>query len=319
MPEAAEAWQQLGLAGLIIPEKYGGGGFGFGVAALALEQLGASLSTTPYLSCVLSASALLLSDGEALRSEYLPSIASGEWFGALALAEEPGQWDNESVLTYAEADEDGYSISGEKTDVVDGQYADFYIVSARCIDGVRLFVIDYDAPGIIVRPLKPLDHTRPMAALEFHRSPARPISDDPRAVDLLHAICGIALAAEQVGGAQQCLHMAVRCAKTRNLDAVKGKCADMLLAVESARSAAYHGVHVLDERIQDPCVASAVAQAHCSTAYVKVAAQNVQIHGATGLSGEHPAHSHFKRAKSSEMLFGEPTLHRERLAARVGI
>jgi alkylation response protein AidB-like acyl-CoA dehydrogenase len=323
----AQMAQQLGLQGLIIPEEYGGGGFGFAVAALVLEQLGASLLVAPYLSSMLSAGALMLSDREALRAEYLPAIASGEWFGALALAEEPGRWDDDSVRAEAVSDGDAHWVSGVKTYVIDGQYADFYVVSARCADGVRLFVIDYDACGISVQPLKPLDQTRPLARLEFDRTPARPLSDDPAAVDLLHAKCGIALAAEQVGGAQRCLDMAVDYAKTRvqfgrpigGFQAIKHKCADMLLAVESARSAAYHAAEVLDEETEDPCVASAVAQSHCSTAYVNVAAENIQIHGGIGFTWEHPAQLYFKRAKSSEMLFGEPAAHRERLAELVGI
>jgi alkylation response protein AidB-like acyl-CoA dehydrogenase len=303
--------QQLALQGLIIPEEYGGGGFGFGTAALVLEQLGASLSAAPYLSCVLSASALLLSADAALRSEYLPGIASGEWFGALALAEEPGQWDDESVCAYAEPDEDAYAVTGVKTYVVDGQYADFYIVSARCAEGVRLFIIDYDAPGIVVRPLKLRDQTRPLATLEFHETPARSLSRDARSVEVMQAICGIALAAEQVGGARRCLDNLVRHAKARTQ--FKHEYADLLLAVESARSAAYHAVHMLDERTEDLCVVSAVAQAYCSTAYVRVACESIQMHGGVG------AQMYYERAKCSEMLFGEPAVHRQRLAARVGI
>jgi alkylation response protein AidB-like acyl-CoA dehydrogenase len=323
----AQMAHQLGLQGLIIPEEYGGGGGGFGLAALVLEQMGASLLVAPYLSCLLSASALMLSDDDALKSEYLPGIASGEWFGALALAEEPGRWGGESVLANAEADEDGYRLTGVKTYVVDGQYADFYLVSARCRDAVRLFVIDFDAPGITVTPLKPLDRTRPLARLEFDRVVARPVAGDPGTVERLHAMCGIALAAEQVGGAQRCLEMAVEYAKARvqfgrpigSFQAIKHKCADMLLAVESARSAAYHAARVLDEGTEDPCVASAVAQAHCSATYSDVAGENIQIHGGIGFTWEHSAHLYFKRAKSSEMLFGEPALHRERLADLVGI
>ena len=317
---------QLGLQGLIIPEEYGGGGFGFAVAALVLEQMGASLLVGPYLSCVLSASALMLSDNEAMKAEYLPDIATGEWFSALAVAEDTGRWDSRSVDTIADWGDDGYSVSGSKAYVVDGQYADFYVVSARCADGVRLFVIDYDAPGITVRPLKPLDQTRPLARLEFDGTPARRLSDDPGAADLMAAICGIAFAAEQVGGAQRCLDMAVEYAKTRvqfgrpigAFQAIKHKCADMLLAVESARSAAYHAAQVLDERTEDPRVVSAVAQAHCSTAYLQVAGENIQIHGGIGFTWEHPAQLYFKRAKSSEILFGDPAVHRERLAGLVG-
>jgi alkylation response protein AidB-like acyl-CoA dehydrogenase len=141
------------------------------------------------------------------------------------------------------------------------------------------------------------------------------------------AISGIALAAEQVGGAQRCLEMAVEYAKARvqfgrpigSFQAIKHKCADMLLAVESARSAAYYAAQMLDEPGEDPAVASAVAAAHCSSAYSMVAGENIQIHGGIGFTWEHPAQLYLKRAKSSEMLFGDPATHRERLACLAGV
>ncbi|MCV7235206.1 hypothetical protein BST20_26020 [Mycobacterium branderi] len=323
----AEMAGRFGLQGLLIPEKYGGSGWGFGLVTRMLEQTGAALLVAPYLSCVLSAGALMLSDDDALKSEYLPGIASAEWFGALALAEVPGRCDAESVSAYADVDADGYRVSGVKSQVIDGQYADFYVVSARSGDDTRLFIIDFDAPGITVRPLKPLDQTRPLAQLEFHRTPARPLSDDPHAVDHLQAICGIALAAEQVGGARRCFDMAVEAVKTRagtappggDSQAIKRKCADTLLAVESARFAVYHGAQMLDEHSGNLCAASAMAQVQCSRVYLDIAAENMQIQRDDGSARMYRAELHFNRAKSSEMLFGEPAVHRERLAALVGI
>ncbi|WP_375483424.1 acyl-CoA dehydrogenase family protein [uncultured Mycobacterium sp.] len=323
----AQMAQQLGLQGLIIPETYGGGGSGFADVALVLEQMGAALLVAPFLSAVVSSSALMLSDRKELRAEYLPGVAGGEWFGTLALADETGRWDAESCCAYADIDYCGYRVSGVKSYVLDGQYADFYIVSAGTDDGVRLFVIDFDAPGIGVTPLQPLDPTRPIARLTFDRVPARLLSADPGLVDRVLAIAAIALAAEQVGGAQRCLDMALDYAKTRiqfgrpigGFQAIKHKCADMLVAVESARSAAYHAARVLDDAADDPRVAAAVAQVHCSQVYSMVAGENIQIHGGIGFTWEHPAHLYLRRAKSSEKLFGDPAAHRERLATLVGI
>lgn len=323
----AQMAQQLGLQGLIIPEEYGGGGSGFVDLALVLEQMGAALLVAPFLSGALAASALMLSDSESLKSEYLPGIASGEWFGTLALAEDTGRWDPQAVSARVDTDDGGYYVSGVKMYVLDGQNADFYIVSARASDGVGLFLVDSDAPRITVTGLKPLDPTRPQARFEFDRAPAHPLTSNPANVGRVLAICGILLAAEQVGGAQRCLDMAVEYAKLRvqfgrpigSFQAIKHKCADMLLEVESARSAAYHAAAVLDARVEDPNVACAVAQSHCSLAYSKGAAENIQIHGGIGFTWEHPAHLYFKRAKSSEMLFGDPATHREWLACLVGI
>ena len=142
------------------------------------------------------------------------------------------------------------------------------------------------------------------------------------------ATAAILLSAEQVGGAQRCLDMSVDYAKVRvqfgrpigSFQAIKHKCADMLLAVESARSAAYYAASALDgASAADVLAAAALAKAHCSTAYTRVAAENIQIHGGIGFTWEHPAHLYFKRAKTSELLFGDPAWQRERLAALVGI
>jgi alkylation response protein AidB-like acyl-CoA dehydrogenase len=141
------------------------------------------------------------------------------------------------------------------------------------------------------------------------------------------AVAGILLAAEQVGGAQRCLDMAVEYAKIRmqfgrpigSFQAIKHKCADMLIDVESARSAAYHAASVLDDGSEELFAAAALAQAHCSAAYTRVAGENIQIHGGIGFTWEHPAQLYFKRAKTCELLFGDPATQRERLAELVGI
>ena len=137
----------------------------------------------------------------------------------------------------------------------------------------------------------------------------------------------VALAAEQVGGAQRCLDMAVAYAKQRvqfgrpigSFQAIKHKCADVLLEVESARSAAYYAAWCAAERSDElPAVAS-LAKAYCSDAYCHAAAENIQIHGGIGFTWEHPAHLYYRRAKSSELLFGDPSHHRERLAQHCGV
>src|SRR5690606_35114915 len=104
-----------------------------------------------------------------------------------------------------------------------------------------------------------------------------------------------------------------------SFQAIKHKCADMLLEVESAKSAAYYGMWCAAEMNDElPSVAS-LAKAYCSEAYFHATAENIQIHGGIGFTWEHPAHLYFKRAKSSELLFGDPTYHREQLAQRIGI
>jgi alkylation response protein AidB-like acyl-CoA dehydrogenase len=137
----------------------------------------------------------------------------------------------------------------------------------------------------------------------------------------------VALAAEQVGGAQKCLEMSVDYAKTRHqfgrpigsFQAIKHKCADMLVQVESAKSAAYYAAWAASEDSEELPIVSPLAKSFCSEAYFFCAAENIQIHGGIGFTWEHDAHLYFKRAKSSELLFGDPAYHRSRLADRLGL
>jgi alkylation response protein AidB-like acyl-CoA dehydrogenase len=132
---------------------------------------------------------------------------------------------------------------------------------------------------------------------------------------------------EMVGGAQQVLDMSVEYAKVRvqfgrpigSFQAIKHKCADMLLEVESGKSAAYYAAWAAAEDNEELPVAASLAKAYCSDAYFHSSAENIQIHGGIGFTWEHDAHLYFKRAKSSEILFGDATYHRELLAQRIGI
>ncbi|MGZ4708763.1 MAG: acyl-CoA dehydrogenase family protein, partial [Acidimicrobiales bacterium] len=204
------------------------------------------------------------------------------------------------------------------------------LVAARTAAGVSIFAVQGDAAGLTRTALSTMDQTRKQAKLEFADVPATLIGTDGGGWDVLSTVldlAAVALAAEQVGGAQKCLDMAVEYAKVRvqfgrpigSFQAIKHKCADMLLEVESAKSAAYYAGWCASEMNDElPSVAS-LAKAYCSDAYFHAAAENIQIHGGIGFTWEHPAHLYFKRAKSSELLFGDPTYHRELLAQRIGI
>jgi alkylation response protein AidB-like acyl-CoA dehydrogenase len=314
--------EQLGLAGLVIPERYGGGGFGFRDFALVAEQAGAALLVSPLLTTVTASAALLLG-GDDVREAWLPSLASGQKIATLALTDESGNWAADAVTAHSAADG---TVTGAKMYVLDGQFADVFLVSARDDSGVSLYLVDAKAPGVLVTPLDTLDMTRAQARVEFSSAPAAFVAGGD-ALNRVLAIAGTLLAAEQVGGAQRCLDMAVEYAKVRvqfgrpigSFQAIKHKCANMLLDVESARSAAYHAAAVLDDPSESPYIPATLAQAHCSAAYTRVAGENIQIHGGIGFTWEHPAHLYFKRAKSSELLYGDVPWQRARLADLVGI
>jgi alkylation response protein AidB-like acyl-CoA dehydrogenase len=331
----ADVWkqmgEQMGLQGLIVPEEFGGSGFSYVELIVVLEEMGRRLLCAPYFSTVVLASnALIHSGDDAAKKELLPGIASGETIATVAFTEENGRWDEEGVTVSATKDGDDYKLSGTKMFVLDGHVADLIIVAARTSAGVSLFQVAGDAAGLTRTPLATMDQTRKQAKLELDNVAAKLIGEDGKGWDTLSTVldlAAVALAAEQVGGAQECLDMSVEYAKVRvqfgrpigSFQAIKHKCADMLLEVESAKSAAYYAGWCAAEMNDElPSVAS-LAKAYCSEAYFHAAAENIQIHGGIGFTWEHPAHLYFKRAKSSELLFGDPTYHRELLAQRIGI
>jgi alkylation response protein AidB-like acyl-CoA dehydrogenase len=321
---------QLGLQSLAIPEAYGGAGFSFVELTVVFEEMGASLLCAPYFSTVgLAANALLSSDDESAKKDLLPGIAEGTTKATFALTEDSGHWDVESVALSASGGPE-WTLSGHKMFVIDGHTSDLILVVARTAGGVSLFAVEGDAPGLVRTPLATMDQTRKQARLEFSSTPARLIGEEGGAAPAVRRtldLAAVALAAEQVGGAQRCLDMAVDYAKTRiqfgrpigSFQAIKHKCADMLLEVESAKSAAYYAGWAAAEDSDELPVVASLAKSYCSEAYFHAASENIQIHGGIGFTWEHDAHLYFKRAKSSELLLGDPSYHRELLAQRIGI
>jgi alkylation response protein AidB-like acyl-CoA dehydrogenase len=323
--------QELGLQGLAIPEEFGGQGYGWVELGVVLEEMGRALLCAPFFSsAVLAANTLLQSGDDAAKKELLPGIASGETRATVAFTEPSGRWDEAGITLEAKGSGDSFTLNGTKMFVLDGHTADLIIVAARTDKGVSLFSVDKDAKGLTRTALSTMDQTRKQAKLEFADTPAKLIGTEGAGWGVMSKVLDLAavgLAAEQVGGAQKVLEMAVEYAKVRvqfgrpigSFQAIKHKCADMLLEVESAKSAAYYAMWCASEMNDElPSVAS-LAKAYCSEAYFHATAENIQIHGGIGFTWEHPAHLYFKRAKSSELLFGDPSYHRELLAQRIGI
>jgi alkylation response protein AidB-like acyl-CoA dehydrogenase len=323
--------EQLGLQGLIVPEEFGGSGYSYVELGIVLEEMGRALLCAPFFSTVvLAANTLIHSDDAAAQAAHLPGIADGSTIATLAFTEPSGKWDESGITMEATASGDGFTLTGTKMFVIDGHTANLVLVAARTGKGVSLFAVEGDAAGLTRTALSTMDQTRKQAKLEFAGTPATLVGTEGEGWTVLSRVLDLAavgLAAEQVGGAQKVLDMAVEYAKVRvqfgrpigSFQAIKHKCADMLLEVESAKSAAYYGMWCAAELNDElPSVAS-LAKAYCSEAYFHATAENIQIHGGIGFTWEHPAHLYFKRAKSSELLFGDPTYHRELLAQRIGI
>ncbi|MEA2625366.1 MAG: hypothetical protein QOD06_1411 [Candidatus Binatota bacterium] len=323
--------EEMALPGLSVPEEYGGAGLGPIERAIVMEEMGRVLFCGPYLStAVVAADTLLLAGDDDARGRLLPEIASGRALVTLALGEEGGAWEPADVRLEAHRDGASHRLEGTKEFVVDGHVADVLLVAARMDAGVALFEVDAGARGLERTLLPTLDLTRKLARIRFSGTSGRRIGSADAAPQLAMVLARAlaALAAEQAGGAERCLEMATDYARTRlqfgraigSFQAIKHKCADMLVEVEFARSAAYYAAfRAADEDAQELASASHMAKAYCSEAFFHAAADNIQIHGGMGFTWEHPAHLYFKRARASSVLFGDPVYHRERLAARIGV
>src|SRR5579863_54784 len=322
---------QLGLQGLIIPEQFGGSGYGYVELIVVLEEMGRALLCAPYFSSVVMAANLLMASGDdGAKKDYLPGIASGAVIATVALAEADGRWDEACVTLKADGRRGSWTLTGEKLFVFDGVAADVVLAVARTPGGVSVFAVEQGAAGLSASPMPTMDQTRKQARLAFDSTPGRLLGREGEAWPAISAMLDlavVALAAEQAGGAQKVLEMAVEYAKVRvqfgraigSFQAIKHKCADMLLEVESAKSAAYYAGQAAAAGDEELPVLASLAKSRCSEAYSRVAAENVQVHGGIGFTWEHPAHLYFKRAKSSELILGDPAYHRELLLQRLGL
>lgn len=324
----------MGWLGLAIPESYGGAGFSFLETTVLLEEMGRTLLPAPFLSTViLGANAILLAGSEEQKQAVLPSVSEGTLRLGLAVTEPAGRWDEAGIEMSAVPDGDGYRLSGVKSFVIDGHTADMLVVAGRTDEGVTLFLVDASLDGIGRKVVDSMDQTRKLAEIDFDNVavPAAAVLGSVgggwETLERVYRIASVALAVESVGGAQKVLDMAVEYAKVRiqfgrpigSFQAIKHKCADMLVGVESAKSAAYYAAWAVSEDNDELPIVAPLAKSYCTEKYFSAASENIQIHGGIGFTWEHDAHLYLKRSKSSELLFGDPSYHRALLADQIGI
>lgn len=321
-----DVWAQMGgqgLQGLAVAESHGGSGFSQLELTLVSEELGRSLVCSPFLGTAGLAAPLLAATGndDACR-RWLPSIAEGELITGVAYLGEKPIGREIAPEVHATRSESGWTLDGASSFVLDGAAAELLLVVARDGDRPVLFAVDAADPLVARTPQPMVDRTRRFARVVFTGCPADLIETDRDVLDVLGDALDravITLAAEQVGGAQRMLDMSVEYAALRqqfgrpigSFQAIKHRCADMLLEVEGARSAAYHAAACVASGSADVPLAAAVAGAAATEAYLRVTAEAIQIHGGVGFTWEHPAHLYYKRALSSEHLFGDAPSHRE--------
>lgn len=329
---------ELGWPAAAIPESYGGAGMGAVELCVLMEAMGEALLCAPFFaSACLAATTLLACGSEAQKRAHLPGIASGECIAALGFSQDCGRWDADGVQLRFRRDSGGAILSGALR-CVDGHCADLLLLAARAegsrgAEGIALFAVPAHAKGLTRERLPTMDATRCLAALRLDEvrvpADARLGEGEPAWPGLQRALqrASVALAAEQVGGAARCLELAVAHARQRvqfgkpigAFQALKHKMADMMVQVESARSATYYAACVADDDADALPAASAMAKAAASDAYTFCAAQALQIFGGIGFTWEYDLHLYFKRARSSAVLLGDSAWHRERLAQCIGL
>jgi alkylation response protein AidB-like acyl-CoA dehydrogenase len=297
------------------------------------HELGRALAPVPFVASTVLATGLLVEMRDRLPDSEtkLSALIEGERTAAAAVTGDGGLWRRGAVTVTAEHSADGWILHGVVRHVLNGAAADDLVVAAIAEGQPALFVLDSTEDAVAAVKEHVLDGTRPMATITFSAAPATRLSvagpvDDVigRTVDLALAV----LSAEQVGACERLLEIATDYARTReqfgrpigSFQAIKHKCADMLVELEWARSASQAALEAVDgELAGETGWRASMAKAVCSEALRNAAHANVQIHGGIGFTWEDSAHLYLRRARTDEVLFGKPAEHWDRLAAEAKI
>jgi alkylation response protein AidB-like acyl-CoA dehydrogenase len=334
---SVETWRkmaELGWMGLVFPQDVGGAGLRILDLAVVLEEMGRALMPGPFFSTVLLGGLSVLEGGnDAQKTRYLAPLIAGELKATLAVPEAGGAWDTAAVATTATADAGGFLLNGTKRFVPDAHVADLILVAARTEsskgeEGISLFALDVPKEGVSVTTLDTLDQTRKLCDVKLDQVRVGPESllgaRGAGWAILQHVIdrAKVGLCAEMCGGAERVLEMSVEYAKVRvqfdrpigSFQAIQHKCANMLSLVESAKVATYYAAWAVSNDAPEASLAAAMAKSYASDAYRVLTGEAIQIHGGIGFTWEHDLQLYFRRAKASELTFGDATFHRVRVA-----
>jgi alkylation response protein AidB-like acyl-CoA dehydrogenase len=325
---AAKFWttlaSELGVVGLTVPEERGGLGAGVVDLAIVAEELGRVVAAAPLLGTTLATETLARLGG-GTAADLLEHVLGGDRLAALVVTDDAGTWRPDRSATTARSDDGGWRVDGTARGVLDGAAADDLLVLSATAEGSALLLVDGTAEGVVRRAVETIDLTRELADITFTRAAARPVAMGHAVVDAVQGAADIAtivLAAEQLGGCQTMLDRTAEHARTHiqfgrpigSFQAVRHRCADMLVATEHARSAVYHAAWAADTGIDDVALASSLAHVVASAAHTEVSGGALQLHGGIGFTWEHPTHLYLKRAWSDATLLGGRNFHRARLA-----
>jgi alkylation response protein AidB-like acyl-CoA dehydrogenase len=326
--ESAGMWKemaQLGWLGLALPEEHGGSALGMVESALLLEELGRAAYPGPYWPTMLAAAAIGEAGSDEQKKRWLGGIAAGDVRAAVALLDGELDWNPAAAVTRAEKTPTGWALTGLKRYLAWGHVAGVLLVPARTPEGLSLFLVDPAASGLSWSPVQNMDPGTRLAHLTLDRVPVRnddalgaPGSAAPLLLGLLRR-GAVGAAAEMLGAARRCQDMAVGYAKVReqfgqpigSFQAIRHKCADMLLETENSHAAVYYAAWALDAGAEDAPAAASIAKSYVGEASRKVCGDAIQVHGGIGFTWEYDLHMYFKRAKALEVQYGDAEFHRE--------
>ena len=327
---ARATWKEmadLGWAGILIPEAYGGVGMGLQTLGLVLEETGRTLTASPLVSTALcTASALVIGGNEEQKQTWLTKIASGDAIGALAVDE--SHHHNPTVVNVkATRRGNDWTIYGTKRFVVDGSAADFFVVSARTDGGMTLFIVPADVQGIEKIPLAMAD-SRGMADIRFENvkiSAAQTLGQPDDGWQILEPVLDRAragIAAEMLGTATQAFETTLEYLKVRTqfgkligaFQALQHRAGKMFVDLELSRSCVEAALAAIDDNTADAALLASLAKARMNDTIHLVTNEMVQMHGGIGMTDAHDSGLYMKRARVLEALYGSEAFHRDRYA-----
>ncbi len=316
---------EMGWQGAVIPEEYGGAGFGYLELALIAEEVGRALAPIPFSSSVYFATEALLRFGsDDQKKKLLPGLASGDAIGTFALTEKPGQQGVESVA----AKVDGGKLTGQKSPVPDGEIATFAVVAAQGDGGLGLYLVDLTGDGVARKSIDAFDPTRPLTHIDFDGAPAELLGTAGEGAAQAEALldrAAVLLAFEQLGAATRSFELTKAFVEGRyafgrpiaSFQAIKHRLADLYCEVELARSSCFFGAWALEGDEPELGVAACQSRVQASEALNQMSIEMVQLYGGVGYTWEYDCHLFYRRARALAGALGTPNAWRNKLVDRV--
>ncbi|MFQ5418494.1 MAG: acyl-CoA dehydrogenase family protein [Myxococcota bacterium] len=327
-PYSQSLWKgaaELGWLGTVIPEQYGGAGFGHLELAVVAEEVGRALAPIPFSSSAyLATEAILRYGSDEQKHEHLPRLASGECIGTFAIGEKPGQ----NGVEQSEARCENGRLSGAKVPVTDGGAADLAVVAAQGDGGLSLYLVSLTGDGVERTAIRSLDPSRSAARLVFDGAPAQLLGEAGKGAEIADAIldrAAVLLAFEQLGGASRAFEITREFVLERyafgrpigSFQGIKHRLADLWCEIELARSNCYYGAWALSNEDEALGVAACLARVQASKAFDLAGVEMIQLHGGVGYTWEYDCHLFYRRARWTAVALGNSDSWREKLISRL--